>query len=263
MSQDVTETPVSNGEELPSALHGLPPVSSSPLNPASSTAVRSLSISALVERCRHEMGAYRRGGPSNEAFGLELLHRAILQGDQDAWAGLHQCFDETIRGWLHNHPHREVACRLENEDAYVSLALERFWQATTQQQVVFKTLSGALAYLRASLHGAILDTLRAYLRPREVALPEPGEVGEPQVEDQVAGLQVWEALQSILPNKREQRLAYLLYHCGLKPREIVRLCPEEWSDVQEIYRLQRNILERALRNADQLRWRLGADPNRP
>ena len=60
----------------------------------------------------------------------------------------------------------------------------------------------------------------------------------------------------MLPNKRERRLAYLLYHCGLKPREIVRFCPQEWSDVREIYRLRRNILERFLRHADHLRRRL-------
>ena len=60
----------------------------------------------------------------------------------------------------------------------------------------------------------------------------------------------------MLPAGREQRLAYLLYHCGLKPREIVRFCPQEWSDIQEIYHLRRNLMERLLRNADQLRWRL-------
>ena len=262
MNQDVIETPASNGEEPPAALYGLPPVSLSPFYTESRAAERALSISALVEQCRREIGSYRRGELSNEAFGLELLHRAIVQGDQDAWAGLQQCFDDTIRGWLHSHPLRKVACQLESEETYMALALERFWQATARQQIVFKTLAGALAYLRASLHGAILDTLRTYSRPREVALPEPGEAGEPQVEDQVAGLQVWEALQTILPNKREQRLAYLLYHCGLKPREIVRFCSQEWSDVQEIYRLRRNILERILRNADQLRWQLTSYPNR-
>jgi hypothetical protein len=60
----------------------------------------------------------------------------------------------------------------------------------------------------------------------------------------------------ILTNPREQRLAYLLFHCGLGPREMIRFCPQEWSDVQEIYRLRRNIMERILRNADHLRWRL-------
>ena len=66
---------------------------------------------------------------------------------------------------------------------------------------------------------------------------------------------LWEILQRVLPSEREQRLAYLLHHCNLKPREIVRFCPQEWPDVQEIYRLRRNILERLLRKTDQLRWR--------
>jgi hypothetical protein len=125
--------------------------------------------------------------------------------------------------------------------------------------VVFKTFAGALAYVQASLNGSILDTLRAYSRQREVPLPSLGEWGEPQVEDSATSLEMREILQSMLPTARERRLAYLLYHCGLKPREIVRFCPQEWSDVQEIYRLQRNILERVLRNADQLRWRFNQE----
>jgi len=181
-----------------------------------------------------------------------LLRRATVWDDQEAWASLQQCLTEVVRGWLRRHPSREVAARLDSEETYVALAFERFWQATVQQQIVFRTLSGALAYLRASLHGAILDTLRTSSRPREVSLAEPGEAGEPYVEDRTDSNQVWEVLQSMLPNAREQRLAYLLYHCGLLPREIVRFCPQEWNDVQEIYRLYRNILERLLRNANQL-----------
>jgi DNA-directed RNA polymerase specialized sigma24 family protein len=217
---------------------------------------QALSISALVEQCQQEMQAYRRGEPSNEAYGLELLRRAIMQGDQAAWAGVQQCLGEMVRGWLRCHSSRSAACCWESEENYVALAFERFWQATAQQRVAFETFAGALAYLRASLHGAMLDTLRAYSRPKEVSLPEAGESGEPYGEDQTDSNDVWEILQSLLPNGREQRLAYLLYHCGLKPREIVRFCPQEWSNIQEIYRLRRNIMERLLRNADQLRWRL-------
>ncbi len=75
---------------------------------------------------------------------------------------------------------------------------------------------------------------------------------------QIEAGELWEVLQTMLPGQREQRLAYLLYHCGLKPREIVRFCPQEWSDVQEIYHLRRSILERLMHNVDQLRWRLNA-----
>ena len=170
---------------------------------------------------------------------------------------MQHCFGGMVRGWLRRHPQREVACRLESEENYVAQTFERFWQATAfNQRVEFSTLAAALQYLRASLHGAILDMLRAYARPREVSLPGPGEPGEPLVEDSTDNSEVWESLQMILSNPREQRLAYLLFHCGLKPREIVRFCPQEWSDVQEIYRLRRNIMERLFRNADHLRWRL-------
>ena len=208
-----------------------------------------LSVFTLVERCQREIETYRRGEASNEAFGLELLRRAIVQGDQDAWAGIQQCLSALVRGWLYGHPRREMALSFESEESYVALAFERFWQATTRQQVHFETFAGALAYLRASLHGAILDVLRAYSRPAEVPLPESGAGGEPSLEGQVASLALWEILQTLVPSAREQRLAYLLYHCGLKPREIVHFCPQEWNDVQEIYRLRRNILERLLRNA--------------
>ena len=220
-------------------------------------ASRTLSNAALAEQCFLELEAYRRGEPCDEAYGLELFRRATVESDPEAWEWVQCCFGEIVLGWLRRHPSRATACRLESEENYIALTFERFWQATAlTQHVSFRTLAAALQYLRASLHGAILDTLRAYSRPKEVPLPEPGESGEPFAEDQVASLEVWEALQSLLPNRREQRLAYLLYHCGLKPREIVRFCLQEWSDVQEIYRLRRNILERLMRNAGQFRWQL-------
>jgi hypothetical protein len=179
-----------------------------------------------------------------------------VQGDQDAWQWLYQSFSEVVRGWLRRHPSKEAACHLDSEENYVAQAFERLWQATVRQQLEFSTLAAALRYLRASLNGALLDALRAYSRPREVSLPEPGDLGEPQVEDSTDSGEVWEILQTMLPNVREQRLAYLLFHCGLKPREILHFCPQEFSDVHEIYRLRRNIMERLLRNADRLRWRL-------
>ncbi len=218
---------------------------------AYSRSAQALSISALVEKCRQEIQAYRRGKPSNGAYGLELLHRAIMQGDQDAWNGVQQSFGESVRVWLHGHPRREAASRLESEETYMAQAFERFRQAAVQQQIAFQTLSGAGVYLRASLHGVIVDRLRTSSLPREAPCPVPGE---PRLKNQIDSNAAWEALQALQLSEREQRLAYLLYHCGLGPREIVRLCPQDWSDVQEIYRLRCNILQRVLRNTNQLRW---------
>jgi hypothetical protein len=133
---------------------------------------------------------------------------------------------------------------------------EQYRQAAAQAQMAFETLDKVLMYLRASLHGAILDTLRTLSRPGEVLRPVPGQAGEPCVGDQIDSNEIWEALQTLLPSAREQRLAFLLYHCGLGPKEIVHCCPQEWSDVQEIYRLRRTIFERLLRHADSMLCRL-------
>jgi len=103
-----------------------------------------------------------------------------VQGDQEAWAWVQRCFGGVVLNWLRGHPQRAHACRLESEENYVAQAFVRFWQTTASyQRVDFNTLAAALQYLRASLNGAILDTLRVYARPRETSLPEPGEAGEP------------------------------------------------------------------------------------
>lgn len=224
---------------------------------SSETACRTLSVAAVAAQCQEEIDTSRRGKPYEETYSLELFRRTTTQGDHEAWVWLQRCFGELVLAWLRRHPSRAAACRLESEATYVALAFDRFWQATAvTQQVTFSRLSVALQYLRACLHGAILETLRANARQQEVPLPEPGEPGKPFAEEQAESGEVWKVLLVMLPSRREQRLAYLLYHCGLGPREIVRFCPQEWSDVQEIYHLRSAILDRLLRNADQLHWRL-------
>src|SRR5215469_7846295 len=86
-----------------------------------------------------------------------------------------------------------------------------------------------LRYLRATLNGTIHDTLRAYARAREMPLPEPGETGELVATEHDDGRELWEVIKSLLPDKRQQRLAYLLFHCRLKPREIVHYRSEDRS----------------------------------
>jgi hypothetical protein len=216
-----------------------------------------MSLPVLAAHCTMELNTYRRGEPCTDTYGVELLRRATVEGDQEAWAWVQHCFGGVVLNWLHRHPKRSEARRLESEEHYVALAFERFWQATTSnQRVEFNTLAAALQYLRASLQGAILDTLRAYARPREIPLPEPGEPGEPHIEDVTFSSEVWDIFKTVLANAREVRLAYLLFHCGLKPREIMHVCPQEFDDVREVYSLRRTIMERVLRNADLLRWRL-------
>jgi len=257
MVYDLMDTGYANDREPSNVAADIPAERFSPASFLTNHLCCEMSLPELAAQCMRELGNYRRGETCTDAYGLELLHRATFQDNQEAWAWVQHCFGGLVRGWLGRHPQREVACRLESEENYVAQTFERFWQATAfNQQVEFSTLAAALQYLRASLNGVILDMLRAYVRPGEISLPESGEPGEPLVEDNTDNSEVWESLRMVLSNPREQRVAYLLFHCGLGPREIIRFCPQEWSDVQEIYRLRRAIMERVLRNADRLRWRI-------
>jgi len=257
MVYELMDTLCADDGEPSTAPESTPTEQSSPVSLLSNSMCSEMSLPKLAAHCLRELDNYRRGAPATDMYGVELLRRATIQGDQEAWVRVQHCFGGLVRSWLRSHPNRAAACRLESEENYVAQAFERFWQATaSNQRVAFSTLAAALQYLRASLHGTILDTLRAYGRPRAVSLPEPGEPGEPQVEDSTESSEVWDLLKTMLTNPREQRIAYLLFHCGLKPREMMRVCPQEFSDVREIYHLRRTLLERFLRNADALRWQL-------
>jgi hypothetical protein len=223
----------------------LPPISTSPVPVEPAAPGQGLSSPVLVEQWRQEIQA-RRAEPSDETSVLELVRHALARGDQAARSEVEQYLRKIVLAWLRCHPSREAACSFQGEEHYVALAFERFWHVVVQGQVTCETQSSVLVCLRASLHGAILETLRDSSRAAAVSSPRP------DVEDCPDRSEIWDRLQALLPNRREQRLAYLLYHCGLGPREIVRFCPQEWSDVQEISRLRHTILERLLNHANLL-----------
>ena len=216
-----------------------------------------MSNAQLAERCLQEMRRYRENQEHDDQYCLELFHRAVIAGDQDAWEVLQTSFTPIMHGWLRRHPKREVACRLDSEENYIAMAFVRFWQATVHnQRVEFHSLAGAMRYLQASLNGAIMDALRAYARPREIPLPDPGFADEPMVEDEDELCSSLEAINTLLTSPVERRIAYLLFYCGLKPRDIVKHCPLEFPTVRDVYRLRRNIMEKLQRNIQALRWQL-------
>ena len=179
-----------------------------------------------------------------EVSHLELLRRVSIYGDLEAWAAFQQSLEETVLNWLHAQSGSQAACRVRSERHFVALAFERLWQAAVQGQVTCETLSEVLLYLRASLNGAILDALRVSSGPKGVSSSRP------DMEEHLDSNKVWDRLQALLSSERERRLAYLLYHCGLDPAEIVRYCPQEWSDVHEVVRLRRTIFMQLMKRSE-------------
>ena len=98
-----------------------------------------------------------------EVSHLELLRRASTYGDLQAWEAFQQSLEETVLAWFHEHPYCEAACRVYCERYFVSQAFGRLRQGIMQKQITGGMLSDVLVYLRASLNGAILESLRISL----------------------------------------------------------------------------------------------------
>lgn len=207
-----------------------------------------MSTSTLAGCCMCKMDHYFRNEPHDDQYYLEMFHRALVNHEPDAWELLQQCFSPLVRAWMRNHPRRNLACRYELEENYVANTFTRVWQASTRNRLEFDTLVAALSYLKLSLQGTILDTLRVYAQPREVPLPDADSVTysseKPAIKKDFKSSDLWEIIKGLLNDEREWRLAYLLFNCGLMPIEIVRFYPDEFGELQEIIRLAQNIMER-------------------
>src|SRR5213082_1652108 len=127
------------------------PEQGEPANRRREGAIIALSNAALAEQCLLELGAYSRGKPCDQVYGLELFCRATIEGDLEAREWVQRCFGGIVLTWLRRHPSRAAACRVESEENFIAFTFERFWQATAlTQQVSFRTLATALQYLQAS-----------------------------------------------------------------------------------------------------------------
>jgi hypothetical protein len=207
---------------------------------------RSMSLAVLAEQCLREINAVRRDGAGNDQYWVELLRRATVQRDDAAHQILEHHLSQVVRAWLYCHPKMEVACRLASEASYVTRTCERFWQAAAQQEQALDRLVTALRYVGACLNSVILDTLRADAYATAIPLPEPAGAGKAGEEDHEDARACWERIRGMLPTARERRVAYLLFHCGLQPEDIVRLYPQELGERQDISHVRRTVIGRLL-----------------
>lgn len=220
-----------------------------------------MSIPALVKNGEKEIQKYRNREASDDRYYVELLRRALTEHNDTAWEALYVRFADYVRMWFRRHRDHEAALLYESEQTYIDSTFQRFWQWASNQKLEFSTLASAIASLHLCLNSAIMDTLRAYSRPKEEPLLwAVGENG-PNIatEDIYHEDDWWPIIVDILKNEREQRIIFLLYHCGLKPKAIMQQCPGEFASEQEIYHLTRNALDRLKRNGARLRWKLSDD----
>jgi hypothetical protein len=214
-----------------------------------------MSLEALTHRSLLEMQKFRRNEPSDDRYCLELLRRALVEQDEAAWNTVYSHWQESVRRWFRRNANCAAALRHDEEQSYIDDTFKRFWQSVNAQRLT--SLAAVLRYLRLCLNSVLIDTLRTSARKKVQALPEPDSPDELLVEESYHESEWWSVIESMLKDERERRAIYLLYQCGLKPKEIMLRCPGEFTDEQELYRFRRNALDRLKRNSDKLLHKLG------
>ena len=71
-----------------------------------------MNTAQLAAHCVGEINNFRDGEPGTETCSLELIRRAMMQGDREARVCVEHCFGELVLSWLHSHPRGQVACPL-------------------------------------------------------------------------------------------------------------------------------------------------------
>ena len=211
-----------------------------------------LPVEELAGRCREEAAGYRRGAPERGDCGYELLRRAVCEADQAAWAAAVAQYRGLVLAWAHQHP--AFAATDEDDDYWVNRTFERFWAAVPPDRFrTFPGLPALLSYLKLCVGSVVVDDARrrvaagVELRGRQVAGLAGGTAGEEAILGELAGRELWRAVEGEVRDEAERLVAHLCLVLDLKPREVYARHPDRFASVTDVYRVKRNLLDRLVR----------------
>ena len=214
------------------------------------------SLKELSDSCAQETKRYFLGQPHDPRACYELFRRAIVQRDESAWAVIYQQYQPLVASWVR--ANQSFYHSGEELQYFVNRAFEKMWNYIPARKFRrFSDLNSLLRYLKMCVASAIIDHTRVHskLQLEELAEASPVNTLDPHglalealVIQRSQAEELWQLLKSLASSKKEARLLYGIYVLGLKPREILQSYPEEFKNVQEIYRVKENLLERLSRN---------------
>lgn len=202
----------------------------------------------LIRLCTDKNSCTLTRGPQAQCCCMELFRQAIVQRNDRAWAAVYDRYEPHVRRWLGAYA----------EDDTVASVFERFWVAVDADKFAcFDTISGVLRYLQLCAFAMRSDRIRQIRargpeQPLDVAAyraPVDRDMAE-AVEKRVDATAFWRLVSDRLASKREGLLLYLTYVQGLTPQQIRTYHRAQFPDVDEIYRLKRNVLQRLRRSPE-------------
>jgi hypothetical protein len=224
---------------------------------SSQNEIQSLSFSVLSSRCAQESEHFFSRQVHDPRFCFEIFRRAISERHQQGWSFLYQQYQPLVAGWVERHS--LFAHTGEENQYFVNGAFEKMWKVMTPEKFSqFPDLKSILRYLQMCVHSVITDHVRkkeenlllddvpSFAKERSNQNPdiEQSVVTRDQRED------LWRDLTRRLKNEKELQVVYGTFVLGLKPREILAEFPGVFRDVEEIYQIKANVIDRLRRDRD-------------
>jgi hypothetical protein len=219
--------------------------------------LQTLALSGVAQQCAQQTDRFFRRLQYDPRYCFELFRRALLERNQQAYALLYQQYQALVAGWVERHP--SFPALDEEVQYFVNRAFEKMWRALTPAKFErFPDLKSLLSYLKLCAGSAVLDYARA--GRLEMADDEPGDLQiadtgaqidpEQHTVSRVQQEEFWQLILTRLADERERLVVYGSFVLALKPRELSAKYPQVFADVNEIYRIKQNVLERLRRDAE-------------
>lgn len=212
-----------------------------------------LTLAGIAHHCTQESDRFFKRQPHDPRYCFELFRRAVLHHNQHAWELLYNQYRPLVAGWVQRHP-LFAGCD-EEADYFVNGAFEKMWSRLTPATFErFPDLKSILRYLQMCVNSAIVDFARAREQAGRLEEVEPAALtdsktaGRNNAFSHLEQVELWDWLQAQLKDTKEERAVYGTYVLGLKPQELYAHYRDTFRDVNEVYRVKENVLDRLRRD---------------
>ncbi|MEM8530213.1 MAG: sigma-70 family RNA polymerase sigma factor [Chloroflexota bacterium] len=232
--------------------------SDSPAPVLEQSAVAQIDVQALAQRCMIENERFYRDQSCDARFAYELFRRALVEEDNRAWSELIRIYRPTVERWVTRKS--TLTSYHEGHDDLVMTTFIRFWQSITPTRfALFPSTAALLQYLRCCANCVVIDNHRVHGRIKTVPSDTLVERHLPHVSpdeeamNRINRAEFWRSVNEQLRDESERIVVHHSYVYGMKPKDIHQSRPDLFDNVQDVYVVKRNVLDRLSRNRDLLR----------
>ncbi len=227
------------------------------MHPNGEEELRRMPIDVLAQRCAQERERFFKQEAADNRYCFELFRRAIVHRNEYAWEVIYHQYAPLVNSWVRRASGFQA--NPDDVDELVNQVFARFWQSISPAKFKgFSSLEKLLQYLRLCAGSVVTDALRRRKREARLTVYEPflysgnHQSLEQQALDRMEALGFWQDVCSRLTSEAEEKVIYAYFVLGLKPRQIQAAYPELFPNVELVYQVKRNVLNR-LRRSDVLR----------